>query len=403
MHVWAFDVDGSSLKQRWHLSKAQKDYAGMRAGAHSMAILDLDGDGRDEIVNGGTVINYDGTVRWSAKKDFPLLTHHDGMYIDDIHPDRPGLEILLFSEQTFGKGPRTDYALYEAASGKLIWKNDASKAHLQSGTAGDYSGSKGLDIIGTTGGHSPNGWFAAGHDGVPRDYSLGDYPAGGDVLGTIDWDGARGKNFHNTGRVYGRDGKLLFQHGHSGFKKDASVDGVWWNPFDIVGDYREELLVRMKDGTLRAYLNTQTPPFKRRAKYQIRNYLTTQSVAGSHRHYKTAAGEPNLAPFVEAGADARRAPGIYKLQGTVIDDGKPLGSLTIAWSQVSGPGTVAFASPQDPQTTATFAEDGTYVLKLSASDGEHGAFDEVSITVGKPTADARVRPVRRARGRVIRD
>ncbi|MGK0186311.1 MAG: hypothetical protein ACI9R3_002094 [Verrucomicrobiales bacterium] len=48
-----------------------------------MAIVDLDGDGKDEIINGGLVLDYNGNVLSSALKEFQVSTHHDGMYIDD--------------------------------------------------------------------------------------------------------------------------------------------------------------------------------------------------------------------------------------------------------------------------------------------------------------------------------
>ena len=41
------------------------------------------------------------------------------------------------------------------------------------------------------------------------------------------------------------------------------------------------------------------------------------------------------------------------LQGTVSDDGLPLGQLTSSWSRVPGPGSVSFAQPTQPVTTAT--------------------------------------------------
>ena len=59
-------------------------------------------------------------------------------------------------------------------------------------------------------------------------------------------------------------------------------------------------------------------------------------------------------------------PNTLQLNGTVTDN---VGiTPTIAWSQVSGPGTVTFANPQQAVTTASFSEAGNYVLQLSGSD-----------------------------------
>ena len=91
---------------------------------------------------------------------------------------------------------------------------------------------------------------------------------------------------------------------------------------------------------------------------------------------------PNQAPEVNAGPDLSvTLPGTARLNGTATDDGLPLGStLTVAWTQVSGPGTTTFVNPAAAVTTATFSEAGTYVLRLSASDTELTSTDDVTVT-----------------------
>jgi hypothetical protein len=67
----------------------------------------------------------------------------------------------------------------------------------------------------------------------------------------------------------------------------------------------------------------------------------------------------------------------------VSDDGlpNPPGEVTSQWSKASGPGTVNFDAPNLATTTASFSDAGTYVLKLTASDGELEASDDVVVTV----------------------
>lgn len=94
----------------------------------------------------------------------------------------------------------------------------------------------------------------------------------------------------------------------------------------------------------------------------------------------------NKPPTVDAGP-ARSAvlPAAASLDGTVADDGLPAaGSVTTAWSVVSGPGAVAFADAGAVDTTATFTVAGTYSLRLTASDGALSAADTVSVTVQAP-------------------
>jgi PKD repeat protein len=92
----------------------------------------------------------------------------------------------------------------------------------------------------------------------------------------------------------------------------------------------------------------------------------------------------NTAPVVSAGAaQTITLPADAFLDGTVSDDGQPNppGALTTSWSLASGPAAVAFENPANAYTRATFSTAGTYVLRLTASDGALSASSTVQITV----------------------
>ena len=92
----------------------------------------------------------------------------------------------------------------------------------------------------------------------------------------------------------------------------------------------------------------------------------------------------NRRPAVSAGPDRSVGPGQdLALVAAFTDDGlpSPPGVPTFSWSRVSGPGTVAFAPANSPQTTVRFDRAGTYVLRFMAEDGEFGADDELTVTV----------------------
>jgi hypothetical protein len=92
----------------------------------------------------------------------------------------------------------------------------------------------------------------------------------------------------------------------------------------------------------------------------------------------------NTAPVVDAGDDQQitqnqRA----NLAGSATDDGMPLpAALTYTWSKISGPGTVTFEDASSATTSAAFSQIGTYVLRLTVSDGALSGFDEMSVVVG---------------------
>ncbi|MDP9182560.1 MAG: metallophosphoesterase, partial [Actinomycetota bacterium] len=105
----------------------------------------------------------------------------------------------------------------------------------------------------------------------------------------------------------------------------------------------------------------------------------------------------NRAPVVDAGKDQSVVlPAAAPLSGSVSDDGlpNPPGSTTSSWSKLSGPGDVTFADATSPSTTAAFSQVGTYLLRLSASDGELTVGDDVvveALPAGTPaTVEARV-------------
>jgi len=100
----------------------------------------------------------------------------------------------------------------------------------------------------------------------------------------------------------------------------------------------------------------------------------------------------NQPPSVSAGSNQTiTLPNVASLDGTVTDDGLPSGTVTTTWSKVSGSGTVTFGNASAVDTTATFSQAGTYVLRLTANDGLLQAFDDmtVTVTVATPTEPPR--------------
>ncbi|WP_395753935.1 Calx-beta domain-containing protein [Prosthecobacter sp.] len=69
------------------------------------------------------------------------------------------------------------------------------------------------------------------------------------------------------------------------------------------------------------------------------------------------------------------------VHGTVADDSYPTPiTLTSLWSKVSGPGAVNFADATLPDTTATLAQPGSYVLRLTADDSSAQTYRDLAFT-----------------------
>jgi len=92
----------------------------------------------------------------------------------------------------------------------------------------------------------------------------------------------------------------------------------------------------------------------------------------------------NEAPMVSAGDDVTvTSPLEYAtISGQVSDDGYGGTTLASTWSQVSGPATVDFVSDiHQSEVRVHFPVEGDYTLRLSATDGQLSASDDVVVTV----------------------
>ena len=98
----------------------------------------------------------------------------------------------------------------------------------------------------------------------------------------------------------------------------------------------------------------------------------------------------NQPPVVSAGADQtiQLPTNSVTLNGTATDDGLPSGStLTVSWTQISGPAGVVFSAPNQSVTQVTFTAAGTYDLRLIASDSQLFSSSDVHVIV-KPALQA---------------
>lgn len=116
----AWDFKNGTLQQRWIFdsNNGYTFYEGM--GNHQMMVADVNGDGKDEIYNGSSAINYDGTGLYSNG-----FGHGDALHITDMDPSIPGLELWQCLEEDSkyaGKGLRMNHS----ATGLPMWGVNSS-------------------------------------------------------------------------------------------------------------------------------------------------------------------------------------------------------------------------------------------------------------------------------------
>jgi len=117
------------------------------------------------------------------------------------------------------------------------------------------------------------------------------------------------------------------------------------------------------------------------------NSHPTENDGMVHEIAATLAEITNRPPAANAGPDLIiDLPETATLNGSGVDDGKPKNTLTYKWTVVSGPGSVAFGTPNAATTTANFSAVGSYVVRLTVSDTKLSDFDEAVVSVYDPGA-----------------
>jgi rhamnogalacturonan endolyase len=117
--ISALDMD---LKQKWYWESSGEYESYRGQGLHGLHGADIDGDGKDELVIGGAVIDEDGKPLWNLK-----MYHPDIAYVANIDPDRPGLEIFYGFERRHDKNA---VCLVDARTGEMLWAYDGPTTHV---------------------------------------------------------------------------------------------------------------------------------------------------------------------------------------------------------------------------------------------------------------------------------
>jgi hypothetical protein len=231
-------------------------------GFHSLSAADVDLDGKQEIVYGAATIDDDGDVLYSSFGALPngeqaRLGHGDAMHVTDIDPDRPGLEIFTVHEGA--TSAPYGMAMRDARTGEVLF--------------GTYSGrdtGRGMigDVLPATRGAESWASMPGGSE------ALGLHSATGQVLtstipGTnqsIRWSADLTTQIVNGAQEVTptiddwNRGRLLTAEGtrtNNGTKGNPSLVA------DILGDWREELLVRTVDSSaIRIHLSTEVTNHK---------------------------------------------------------------------------------------------------------------------------------------------
>lgn len=239
----AYDIDPAThkLKERWRWNDLGAGTPWFGQGYHNMGIADVDWDGRDEIVYGSMVIDDNGYGLSTTG-----LGHGDAQHCGDFDPYTKGQEIFACNEDN----PNNNFR--DATTSKIYYRtvsgNDDGRSNMGN-FIDEYPGSEGVSA------HDDALIGGASHKAIE-----------GDTKSTVSiaqnfrvfWDGdlcdesfnySNGKN--TAGAIYkGKGGQIALLEGS---RTNNDTKGTPCFQGDILGDWREEYIMRDGDNNIRIY------------------------------------------------------------------------------------------------------------------------------------------------------
>ena len=266
----ALDVDPAThkLTERWRWMNNQKGSPWYGQGYHNYAIVDVDWDGRDEIVFGGLVIDDNGKGLSTIG-----LGHGDAQHHGDLNPYVHGQEGFFANEDR----PNNHYR--DLTTAKLYYRsaggNDDGRA-----IAGNF-----LNTI-------PGAVGYSAHDASPGPVSLVENKHL-DVLNTTSgmaqsfrcyWDGDLQEETFNYRSGKNTEGVVLKPGSSTSWVLTGSLTnndtkGTPCYMGDILGDWREEFIMRTANNHIRIYTTTIQTPWRNYSlwyDHQYRNGMVWQ-------------------------------------------------------------------------------------------------------------------------------
>lgn len=249
----ALDVDPAThqLTERWRWMNNQKGSPWFGQGYHNYAIVDVDWDGRDEIVYGGLVIDDNGKGLSTIG-----LGHGDAQHHGDLNPYAHGQEGFFANEDR----PNNHYR--DLTTAKLYYRSEGGNDDGRA-IAGNF-----VNTVPGAVGHSA-------HDASPGPVSLVENKHL-DILNTTSgmaqnfrcyWDGDLLEETFNYRNGKNTEGTVLKPVLGTSWVLEGSMTnndtkGTPCFMGDILGDWREEFIMRTANNHIRIYTTTIETPWR---------------------------------------------------------------------------------------------------------------------------------------------
>lgn len=245
MTLAAFDFDGAQLCQRWLFDSDKEDRAYFGQGNHNLRVGDVDGDGKDEIIYGSCAIDDDGKPLYSTR-----MGHGDAMHLTAFFPNDDRLYVWDCHENK-----RDGAELHDAATGKVICQFFSNSDVGRCMAADIDPNNPGLEM-----------WSLANGITNIKGEIIADRVRGLSTNMAVWWDGDLLRELLDHETVSKYDWQEKSMRSLQRFENCQFNNGTKSNPClqaDVLGDWREEVLVRTADNQhLRLYVSTLPTPYR---------------------------------------------------------------------------------------------------------------------------------------------
>lgn len=260
--IAAWDWDGSELTNRWIFDTDDlpwSDYAGQ--GNHNLRVCDVDGDGLDEITYGSMAVDHDGTGLYNTG-----MGHGDAIHL----VADPNTNRLYIWDCHENKRDGTDFR--DACTGEVVFQvkshNDVGRAMAADVDPTNY----GVELWSTDtyGIRDITGRLI---DVTPLSINFGIWWDGDLLRELLDHEQVTKYDWQNKTNVIIQQFDGVF---NNGTKSNPCLSA------DILGDWREEVIVRNRESTeLRIYVSTFPTEYRINCLMQdipYRHSVATQNV-----------------------------------------------------------------------------------------------------------------------------
>lgn len=238
--VMAYQLNKGKLEILWRWDNAAGERKFYGQGAHTLHAADVDGDGRDEVILGSSVLDDTGAPLWSTG-----MGHPDVCCVGDFVPDNPGLEVFYTLENP---QKQNGTCFVDARTGKVLWGHPQETFHVGSGQVTDLDPAHpGCEAwaaedpkSGAFGSGPPPRWLYSATGQL-----LAEGAAVPGTTSVVYWDA-------DTQRELLRGGQPCDWQGGA---YPPAIQGSILAVADVTGDWREEIITALP-GELRVYTTT---------------------------------------------------------------------------------------------------------------------------------------------------